>query len=155
GYPVRAIGEASLDDLNSRIDASQKAASEASAFRPLPMNRFRANIVVSGSTAYDEDNWEKISINGSVFRATKPCARCVVTTIDQIAGAIAGNEPLKTLSQYRQAKDVIPDRLERLGMSETAVLFGQNLIVENFGNVIRVGDTVGIDLRSNQLVSGK
>jgi len=132
GYPLLVIGEASLADLNSRLG------------QPLAMNRFRPNIVVAGSEAFDEDGWEKIRVGDAVFRVTKPCARCVMTTIDQSAGVAEGPEPLRTLASYRMAKMVIPDRLAAYGMSETAVLFGQNLIAETWDIPIAVGDEVEV-----------
>ncbi|MEQ1604657.1 MAG: MOSC N-terminal beta barrel domain-containing protein [Pyrinomonadaceae bacterium] len=139
GYPLLVIGEASLADVNERVlraDRSVRA--------PFAMNRFRPNIVVSGSAAYAEDRWGRISVGDAVFRATKPCARCVITTVDQSRGEFDGKEPLKTLASYRMAKEVIPDRIEAFGISENAVLFGQNLVAENPGVSIRVGDEVEV-----------
>lgn len=132
GYPLLVIGEASLADLNSRLDG------------PLPMNRFRPNIVVSGSAAFAEDDWAEMRVGEAVFRSTKPCARCVITTVDQAKGEFDGKEPLRTLASYRMAKDVIPDRFAAFGMSETAVLFGQNLIGETVNVAIHVGDPVEV-----------
>ena len=132
GYPLMVLSEASLADLNSRLEEQ------------LPMNRFRPNIVVSGSDSYAEDDWGKIRIGEAVFRSTKPCERCVITTVDQARGEFAGKEPLKTLASYRMARDVIPERLESLRISETAVLFGQNLIAESVGATVRVGDAIEV-----------
>lgn len=132
GYPLMVLGEASLTELNSRLET------------PLPMNRFRPNIVVSGSEAYAEDNWDKIRIGDIVFRGTKPCERCVITTVDQSRGEFDGKDPLKTLATYRMAKDVMPECLDSLGLLPTVVLFGQNLIAETPGASIRVGDEVEI-----------
>ncbi len=132
GYPVMVIGDASLADLNSRLDVA------------VPMNRFRPNIVVSGAEAFAEDSWERISIGGSVFRSTKPCERCVITTIDQSGGEVTGKEPLKTLAKFRLAKMVIPERFESLGVASNAVLFGQNLVPENIGGTLKIGDAVEI-----------
>lgn len=132
GYPLMVLGEASLAELNSRLA------------EPLPMNRFRPNIVVSGSDAYSEDDWSKISIGDAAFRGTKPCERCVITTVDQSRGEFDGKDPLKTLATYRLAKDVMPERLESLGVTPNAVLFGQNLIPETPGATIDVGDEVKI-----------
>jgi len=137
GYPLLVIGEASLEDLNGRL-------ADKSVRTPMAMNRFRPNIVVAETGAYAEDNWQKIRIGEAVFRGTKPCERCVITTVDQAAGEFDGKEPLKTLATYRQAKQVIPDRFEKLGMSPNAVLFGQNLVTETPGTVINVGDAVSI-----------
>lgn len=115
-YPFLAISEASLADLNTRLEHA------------LPMNRFRPNIVLAGCEAFAEDTWRSFRIGAVTFRAAKPCARCRVTTIDQLSG-IPGNEPLRTLSQYRSRG--------------TSVIFGQNLLHSGSGSV-SVGDTVHI-----------
>lgn len=119
GYPVLMIGQSSLDDLNSRLA------------EPLPMNRFRPNIVFTGGRPYEEDSMEHFSINGIDFFGVKPCARCVITTINQL-DATQSNEPLKTLASYR-AKD-------------NKVYFGQNLLYRTDG-VIHLNDT--IEIRNN------
>jgi len=115
-YPFLAISEASLADLNARLEHA------------LPMNRFRPNIVVAGCEAFAEDTWSTFRIGAVIFRAAKPCARCRITTIDQLSG-IPGDEPLRTLSQYRSRG--------------TSVIFGQNLLHSGSGSV-SVGDTVHI-----------
>ncbi|HRI03695.1 MAG TPA: MOSC domain-containing protein [Pyrinomonadaceae bacterium] len=130
GYPLMVIGEGSLADLNSRLE------------EPLPMNRFRPNLVVSDIEAFAEDNWQKIRIGEAEFRSTKSCERCVITTVEQSSGEFAGKEPLKTLATYRMAKDIVPDRYEALGVGANAVLFGQNLITETPGATINVGDEI-------------
>ena len=71
GYPFLIIGQSSLDDLNSRMEA------------PLPMNRFRTNFVFTGGRPFEEDGWKKFKIGNVVFEAVKPCARCVITTTNQ------------------------------------------------------------------------
>jgi uncharacterized protein YcbX len=153
GYPLMAIGEASLADLNSRLAANAELPPRPSAtpprqggelFVPLPMNRFRPNLVVSGSEAYAEDDWATVRIGDAVFRSTKPCERCVITTVDQAKGDFAGKEPLKTFASYRMAKDVMPERFESLGVGPTAVLFGQNLVPEIADVAVKVGDLVGV-----------
>jgi len=116
GYPFMLIGQASLDDLNSRLAD------------PLPMNRFRPNFVVEGSDAFAEDSWKKIRIGETIFHVVKPCERCVIPTIDQTTGVKTGKEPTRTLSTYR--------------LKDGNVLFGQNLIAEKAGGVVRVGDPV-------------
>jgi uncharacterized protein YcbX len=100
-YPLLLIGEQSLADLNSRLDER------------VPMNRFRPNLVFSGGQPYDEDKWKNFSVGKNKFRAVKPCARCVLTTVNQDT-AEKGVEPLATLSKYRKEGH--------------KVLFGQNLI---------------------------
>lgn len=132
GYPFMLIGENSLNDLNEKLETK------------LPMNRFRPNIVVSDSEAFAEDRWKKIRIGETIFRSTKPCARCVITTIEQSKGEFDGKEPLKTFASYRMAKDVFPYNLASLDLNENAVLFGQNLVAENFGGKIKVGDEIKI-----------
>lgn len=121
-YPFLLIGENSLADLNSRLAED------------LPMNRFRPNLVVADSEGFAEDGWKRIKIGANVFHVVKPCARCVITTIDQDAGKKDGKEPLKTLAQFRTPKRSIKKK----------ILFGQNLIAETAGAVLRVGDKVEI-----------
>jgi hypothetical protein len=114
GYPILLISEASLEDLNSRLR------------QPVSPNRFRANLVVRGCVPYAEDTWRSFRIGSCVFRIVKPCARCVVTTVNPETGE-RETEPLKTLEQYRR--------------KDGKVLFGQNVIAETLGS-IRIGDTV-------------
>jgi uncharacterized protein YcbX len=120
GYAYLLAGEASLADLNAKLAARNRPA--------LPMNRFRPNIVVSGSEAFAEDEWQEIRIGDAVLRAAKPCGRCQVTTTDQASGEVKGPEPLATLSTYRDSK-------------EFGVRFGMNLVTVRAGTV-RVGDEV-------------
>lgn len=114
-YPLLLIGEASLDDLNTRLQT------------PLPMNRFRPNVVVRGSTPFAEDSWRDIVIGDVRATVVKPCARCVTTLVDQETGA-RGKEPLRTLATYRRRGD-------------GEVYFGQNVIHSGAG-AIRLGDRV-------------
>ncbi len=144
GCPLLAIGEASLSDLNTHILTAEREAGRLADYRPLPMNRFRPNIVVEGSEPFAEDRWNRIRVGDAVFRSTKPCARCAITTVDQTRGEFDGKEPLKTLASYRKAQDVIPDTYESLGMTATAVLFGQNLVGESIGATISVGDEISV-----------
>jgi uncharacterized protein YcbX len=118
GYPYLLIGQASLDDLNSRLEAK------------VPMNRFRPNIVVEGSEAFAEDSWKRIRIGSTIFHVVKPSARCVITTIDQVAGQKTGVEPLRTMASYRTKRN--------------NVLFGQNLIADESGGMIRIGDQLEV-----------
>ncbi|MFE1823462.1 MOSC domain-containing protein, partial [Streptomyces anulatus] len=95
---------------------------------PLPMDRFRPNVVIGGTEAWAEDGWRRIAIGGVAFTVAKPCGRCVITTTDQHT-AERGREPLLTPARHR-----------RFGKQ---LVFGQNLIPEGMG-VIRVGDPVRI-----------
>ena len=132
GYPFMLLAENSLNDLNEKLEAK------------LPMNRFRPNLVIDDAEAFAEDRWKKIQIGKTIFRSTKPCARCVMTTIEQNSGKFDGKEPLKTLAKYRLAKDVFPDNFESLDLNANAVLFGQNFVPENVGEKIKIGDEVKI-----------
>lgn len=123
GFPLLLTTTASLDALNSLI-AQGEHADEG----PLPMDRFRPNVVVSGTDAWAEDDWSRLAIGEVVFRVAKTCGRCVVTTTDQSTAA-RGREPLHTLGRHR-----------RLGGK---LVFGQNLVARSRGT-IRVGDPVTI-----------
>lgn len=123
GYPLLLTSVASLDALNSLI-----ARGDHPDEGPLPMDRFRPNVVVSGTDAWAEDGWSRIAVGEVVFRVAKPCGRCVVTTTDQ-GTAERGREPLLTLARHRR----IGGRL----------VFGQNLVPVSLGT-IRVGDPVRI-----------
>ena len=116
-FPFLLISEASLEDLNRRMET------------PLPMNRFRPNIVVTGTESYAEDQWQSIRIGDIEFAVAKSCVRCTVTTTDQATGE-RGDEPLRTLATYRR----VPGQ---------GVMFGQNLIHLAQGT-IRVGDEVSL-----------
>jgi hypothetical protein len=105
GYPLLIIGQASLDDLSARVG------------RPLAMERFRPNLVVSGAEAFAEDGWKRIRIGEASFRIVKPCERCVFTTVDPDTGRKGlDQEPLRTLAKYRR--------------TPAGVIFGQNVIAE-------------------------
>ena len=118
-YPVLLIGQASLDDLNTRLEA------------PVPMNRFRPNLVFTGGEPYEEDQWHAFRVGDTSCWAEKPCARCVLTTVDQ-ATAERGKEPLATLAKYRTQGN--------------KVLFGQNILYEP-GSTLRVGDPISVETR--------
>jgi uncharacterized protein YcbX len=124
GFPFLAVSEASLLDLNGRIRDSGSG--------PVPMNRFRPNLVLGGCEPYAEDAWRRFRIGGIVFRAAGPCKRCVITTTDQATGA-RDVEPLRTLARYR-----------RNAAEPTLVNFGQNLVHDAKSGLLRVGDPVEI-----------
>jgi uncharacterized protein YcbX len=114
GYPILVIGEASLAALQSMVEI------------PVSMSRFRPNLVFTGGAPHDEDSWRSFSIKGQPFHGVKPCARCVMITIDPQTGN-TGPEPLKTLATYRR--------------DGSKVLFGQNVIPPSSGTV-SVGDEI-------------
>ncbi|MEH0158743.1 MOSC N-terminal beta barrel domain-containing protein [Limibacter armeniacum] len=118
GFPYLIANQASLDDLNQKINGEY-----------ISMERFRPNIVVEGvEEAFAEDNWYDLEIGTIPFKAVKPCGRCVVTTIDPNTTE-KGKEPLFTLSKYR-----------KVGKS---VMFGENAVSLKEGTV-KVGDTVEV-----------
>lgn len=110
GYPLLLISTGSLADLNQQLPD------------PIPMNRFRPNLVVTGCDPYAEDTWQQIRLNGVLFDLVKPCERCIITTTDQATGTRANNEPLKTLATYRR----VPG----------GVIFGQNLVHQSHGQIL-------------------
>lgn len=112
GYPVLVASTASLADLNARLA------------KPVPMNRFRPNVVLSGAPAYAEDGWREIRSGSARLRLAKPCQRCQVTTIDQATGEVRSAEPLATLSAYRATADCT----NRFGMN--AVVLETGLVEE-------------------------
>lgn len=116
GYPFLVTSEASLADLNARLA------------RPVPMTRFRPNLVLAGAPAFSEDAWGEFRVGESVFRMAKPCGRCQVTTTDQATGEVTGPEPLSVLTAYRDS----PEFGARFGMNAVAVS----------GSRVRAGDSV-------------
>jgi uncharacterized protein YcbX len=116
--PFHLTTEESLADLNSRMAA------------PIPMNRFRPNLVVRGAAPYAEDRWKAIAIGDTVLRWIKACTRCVATTTDQETGERKGRDPLFTLAQYR-----------RVG---SEVAFGHYLVADTWGERLRFGDAVTV-----------
>ncbi|MFI8521951.1 MOSC domain-containing protein [Streptomyces sp. NPDC085481] len=123
GYPLLVTTTSSLDALNSLI-AQGDHADEG----PLPMDRFRPNVVVDGTAPWAEDGWRRLSIGEVTFRVARSCGRCVVTTTDQQT-AERGKEPLRTLARHRK--------------DGSRLIFGQNLVPEGRG-VVKVGDEVRI-----------
>jgi uncharacterized protein YcbX len=122
GFPLLMISEASLADLNQRL---YKAGRE-----PLPMNRFRPNLVLGDVGPYDEDRFESVTSDGVRLRPVKPCPRCAIPSIEQATG-LPGPDPLDILALYR-------------GDTRTGgVVFGQNVVVlEGTGRTLRVGQTL-------------
>lgn len=114
-FPYLLANEASLADLNARLS------------EPVPIDRFRPNLVLSGAPAYAEDDWSTIRIGAATFELRKPSARCVTINTDQETGERMGKEPLATLAGYKTWR-------------KKAVFF-QNVVCREGGSV-RVGDSV-------------
>ncbi len=118
GFPFLIISEGSLAALNAAMPA------------PLPMNRFRPNLVVSGCEGYAEDYWREIVIGTIGFRLPKPCSRCSVPTVNQETGE-SGKEPLATLNRSR--------------LWQNKVYFGQNALHNQCGQLV-LGDVLSVQL---------
>ena len=119
GFPMLLASQASLADFNSRWTQE--------GHRPLPMDRFRPNLVVDGIGAYEEDHLAALIADGIELRPVKPCARCSIPSVDQITGEV-GASPLEVLAGYRFNRGI------------GGAAFGQNLIAaRGQGAVLRVG----------------
>jgi MOSC domain-containing protein len=124
GYPLLVTTPESLARLNEWI-ADDPGAAEA----PVPMSRFRPNVVVAGAEPFAEDGWRRLRIGAAEFRAVKGCDRCVMTMTDASTGR-RGKEPIRTLSRHRKWDGV--------------TWFGMNLIPDSPGARLAVGDPVEI-----------
>jgi uncharacterized protein YcbX len=120
GFPLLLTNAGSLAELGRWLAEDGE--------QPVPMNRFRPSVVVTGAGPWAEDHWRRVRIGPVSFRVVKPCGRCVVTTTDQVTGE-RGAQPLKMLGRRR-----------RFGQQ---LVFGQNMIPDATG-VIRAGDPVEV-----------
>jgi uncharacterized protein YcbX len=118
GYPLMLIGDASLDLLNAKLKDRGE--------RPITMERFRPNIVITGSAPHEEDEWRSVRIGDVACEVVKPCERCSVPTVD-LATGMPGKEPSRTLATYRKVG--------------SKILFGQNLVYDTPGR-ININDPV-------------
>jgi uncharacterized protein YcbX len=108
GYPVLVIGSASLADLNDKLKAAGRD--------PLPMDRFRPNVVIDGMEPYEEDYVDAFSAGEASLKPVKPCPRCPIPSVDQATG-VPGPDPLDILQSYRKKPQL-----------DDAVCFGMNCI---------------------------
>lgn len=104
-YPILVISQASIDDLNAKLDIL------------VNINRFRANIIVSGTKPFAEDNWNDLSINSLKYKAVKLCSRCIIPSINQETGEQDQVKMLAVLNRYRKI--------------DKKIKFGQNIIYKN------------------------
>ncbi|XP_065853114.1 uncharacterized protein [Euphorbia lathyris] len=129
-FPYMLISQGSLDALNKLLK------------EPVPINRFRPNILVNGCEPFSEDLWTEVRINNSMFQSVRLCSRCKIPTIDQDT-AIQGSEPNKTLMEIRSDKVLRPNKKQ-----QGKIYFGQNLVWKDDnsegGNIVNVGDPVFI-----------
>ncbi|GLT74979.1 hypothetical protein SLA2020_467390 [Shorea laevis] len=131
GYPFMVISQGSMDALNGILK------------EPVPVNRFRPNILVDGCEPFSEDLWGGVRISKFMFEGVKLCSRCKIPTINQET-AVAGTEPNQTLMKTRSDKVLRPNRKQ-----QGKIYFGQNLVCKDNvsqgkGNMIKVGDPVCI-----------
>jgi uncharacterized protein YcbX len=125
GYPVLVLSQASVDDLSTLVG------------QVLPVERFRANLVLGGVMPYAEDGASVLAAGPARFALTKACTRCVITTIDHTRGERDGDEPLRTLKSYRLDKAL------------RGVIFGRNAYAtEGVGTMLRRGMPVELLARS-------
>ncbi|HLY34909.1 MAG TPA: MOSC N-terminal beta barrel domain-containing protein [Jatrophihabitantaceae bacterium] len=123
-YPFLVAAEESLAALNAWIAAGPMADQG-----PLPVRRFRPNIVVSGAPAWSEDGWRRVRIGEVTFRAVKGCDRCVLTTVDPDTAA-KGKEPIATLARHRKW--------------DGAAWFGMQFVPDEPFGTVHVGDEVEV-----------
>ncbi|TDU88700.1 hypothetical protein EV138_2246 [Kribbella voronezhensis] len=88
----------SLDGLNERIVERGGT--------PIPMNRFRPNLVIAGwHEPHTEDRVLRASAGEVDFGYAARAIRCAVPTVDQATGRKSGPEPTRTLATYRRQPD--------------------------------------------------
>lgn len=134
GFPLLVATTASLRDLNRRLVYD--------GHDPVPMSRFRPNLVIDDTQAWAEDAWRTIRIGGLIVDLVKPCTRCKITTVDQFEGQVTGDEPLETLRAMRMSAD----------RRVPGVLFGWDAVPRGEGR-IDVGDRVEvIETREAEIV---
>jgi len=118
GYPILILSQASVDNLNEKLD------------KPVKADRFRANILIDECPAHTEDITKSFSTEQLKFNMIKQCKRCIVINTDQHSGEVH-KEPLKTLSSYRK--------------KDNAVMFGVNVYAESFGT-LKTGENMDLEL---------
>ncbi|KAM7050371.1 mitochondrial amidoxime reducing component 2 [Molossus nigricans] len=121
--PILILSEASLADLNTRLEKKVK------------MDQFRPNIVVTGCGAFEEDSWDEILIGSTEMKKVLACPRCIMTTVDPDTGVVDRKEPLETLKSYRLCSP------EEKPIYKASPLFGIYYSVEKIGS-LKVGDPV-------------
>ncbi|KAL4318324.1 hypothetical protein GQ457_18G003930 [Hibiscus cannabinus] len=128
GFPFMLLSQESLDALNKLMK------------EPVPINRFRPNILVRGCEPFSEDVWTKIKIGQFSFDGVKLCARCKVPSINQDT-SIAGSEPNETLMKVRSDKVLRPNDKQ-----QGRIYFGNNMVckenTEGDPKLVKVGDPV-------------
>ena len=120
GFAVLLVSQGSLDELNQRLDT------------PVPMARFRPNLVVDGCPPFAEDGWRRVRVGEVELEIVKPCSRCALINVEPDSARVdPRQEPLRTLARYRREG------------AKGQVFFGQNVVVRRPG-VLRVGDALTV-----------
>ncbi len=136
GFPYLITSERSLNRVNERLIETGA--------EPVPMSRFRPNIVVNGPEAFLENRIDELysGKGGYRFGLRKPCKRCKVTTVDQDTGMIREpREPLRTLTLM----NTVP------GLQ--GAYFGQNAtLLSGENHMIRSGDMLDFNLKPDSSV---
>lgn len=105
GFPLLVCNEASLVDLNTRLR------------QPIPMERFRPNLVLSGLPAWAEDRIDSFTMGAVRLRLVKPCTRCTIPSIDQRTG-LPATDPAPALREFR------------FDAALRGVTFGENAVID-------------------------
>jgi uncharacterized protein YcbX len=124
-YPIHLLNMSSHRDVASRC---------AYAIPRLSIRRFRANIIVQGPSAFEEDHWKRISIGGTEIHASCRTVRCRLPNVDPASGDRHKAEPDKTLKSYRRIDDG----------DKTNACLGMQLVPVKKEFVLRVGDSVQV-----------
>ncbi len=126
-FPLLIASTASLADVNAKLEAAGRD--------PIPMNRFRPNIVIDGIDAFEEDYTDTFTVGEVILKPVKPCGRCTVPSVDQASGT-RGPDPLDILQSYRGKPQL-----------DGEICFGMNAIVlAGDGQRLTVGQTVELAL---------
>ena len=125
GFPYLVVAEATLKKLNDTLET------------PVPMARFRPNIVVGNTAPEEEYTWRTFGTRQARLQVISPCTRCVITTIDQETGVRRGSDPLKTLARTSLVSE------DFAGFRIHGAIFGENAIATRCGE-ISVGDRIEV-----------
>ncbi|KAJ5483756.1 hypothetical protein N7530_003002 [Penicillium desertorum] len=124
-YPIHLLSISSHRDVAARC---------AYAIPRLSIRRFRANIIVQGPSAFEEDHWKRLAIGGTEIHASCRTVRCRLPNVDPLSGDRHKAEPDRTLKSYRRIDD--GDR--------TNACLGMQLVPAKEEFVLRVGASVEV-----------
>ncbi|MDO8510489.1 MAG: MOSC N-terminal beta barrel domain-containing protein [bacterium] len=125
--PLHLVADASCEDLAKKI--WQRGADVALANELASRERFRPNVVVQRTEAYEEDDWKLVKIRGGTFIPIGKTVRCGMVNVDPRTGEVF-KDPLKTLASYRRC--------------DRGVFFGVYLRPHDVGLAIAVGDSIEV-----------